>query len=346
MATLTAARWPREDSLAERLLLIEPDLGGLTDRRIADLPALLTPADLLIVNDAATLPASLHTSDGVHELRLLGRLTDDTRWRAVVFGGGDWRSPTEQRPEPLPLAAGARLNFTPELSASVEHIDRDDPRLIEIRFDRSGAEFWAALYRLGKPVQYAYLAAPLELWHVQSHFASRPWAVELASAGRPLSFGLLFELRRRGIEIGSVTHAAGLSSTGSERLDRRLPMAERYAIPEGTCELVRATRQRGGRVIAVGTTVVRALEASAAANGGTLEAGEGEARLLLGPGFEPLVVDGVLTGMHERGTSHFALLEAFAPRSLLEAAIDHAAAIGYVQHEFGDSCLILPTLAK
>src|SRR6185503_15241356 len=100
MVALTAARWPREDTLAERLLVIDPRAGRLQDARIGDLPAMLAAGDLFVVNDAATLPASLHTSDGELELRLLNRLADDTRWRAIVFGRGDWRSPTEERPAP------------------------------------------------------------------------------------------------------------------------------------------------------------------------------------------------------------------------------------------------------
>jgi S-adenosylmethionine:tRNA ribosyltransferase-isomerase len=176
---------------------------------------------------------------------------------------------------------------------------------------------------------------------VQSQFSARPWSVELASAGRPLTSSLLAELERNGIRVAFLTHAAGLSSTGSVALDVRLPFPERYAIPERTASTIREARAGGKRVVAVGTTVVRALEASAAEHGGAIEPGEGLATLRIGPGFRPRVADGVLTGMHERGTSHFALMEAFAPSALLERALEHAASRGYLQHEFGDSCLVL-----
>jgi S-adenosylmethionine:tRNA ribosyltransferase-isomerase len=137
-----------------------------------------------------------------------------------------------------------------------------------------------------------------------------------------------------------VTHAAGLSSTGSATLDRRLPLPERSEIPEATVRAIERARAAGGRVLAAGTSVVRALE-SRFAEHGSLRAGTGVATLVLSPRFRPQVVDGLLTGLHQRGTSHFALLGAFAPESLLERAIEHAAAQGYLEHEFGDSMLIL-----
>jgi S-adenosylmethionine:tRNA ribosyltransferase-isomerase len=346
---MSPATWPRSAPLDERLLQIDPRSGELRDRRVRDLPRLLAPGDLLIVNDAATLPASLPTRDGL-ELRLVARLTSDEHWRAIVFGPGNWRIPTERRPEPPHQPAGSVLWFDERLSATVTHVDPEQPRLIELRFDREGAELFAALYRVGRPIQYAYLSGPLELWHVQNAFAARPWAVEPASAGRPLSFGLLRELVQYGVTIATVTHAAGLSSTGSASLDARLPVPERYEIPAVTCDAITDSKRRGGRVIAAGTTVVRALEARALeqpADDGplVLQPGAGEAKLLLGPGFRPRIVDGLLTGMHPPGTSHFALLQAFAPRSVLERALSHAEHAGYLEHEFGDSCLLLPSAA-
>lgn len=341
---MNPATWPRAARVAERLLHVDPASGRLHDGYVRDLPALLAPGDLLIVNDAATLPASLRARSGF-ELRLLGRLAEDTDWRAIAFGAGDWRTPTEARPEPPSFAEGSRIQFSDQLSASVLRVDPDQPRLIDLRFDQRGSAFYTALYRAGRPIQYAYLCAPLELYHVQNTFAARPWAVELASAGRPLRFGLLRELHLRGVGLAAVTHAAGLSSTGSGSLDRRLPVPERYALPEATVRAIQATRARGARVVAAGTTVVRALESAALERAdGALEAHEGEAKLVIGPGFRPRVVDGLLTGMHAPGTSHFALLEAFAPRALLEQASDHAERAGYLEHEFGDSCLVLPLM--
>ncbi len=126
---------------------------------------------------------------------------------------------------------------------------------------------WRAIYAEGRPVQYAYVDAPLALWHVQSSFASRPWAVEPPSAGRPLTFAVLDRLRRQGVSVAVVTHAAGLSSTGDPALDAILPLDERYDLPEPTLRAIDETRRAQGRVVAVGTTVVRALEGCAAAHG-------------------------------------------------------------------------------
>jgi S-adenosylmethionine:tRNA ribosyltransferase-isomerase len=151
----------------------------------------------------------------------------------------------------------------------------------------------------------------------------------------------LLDAIRRGVSIATLTHAAGLSSTGDPALDAALPLPERFSIPEPTARAVRDTRARGGRVIAVGTTVARALEGCAALHGGAIVAGEGVTDLVLDRRSRPAIVDGLLTGMHEPSASHFHLLEAFAPPDLLVRAHAHAEAEGYLAHEFGDSTLVL-----
>ena len=340
MKAASAARpWPPD----ERLLHVDPQARKVRDAHVRDLPALLAPGDVLIVNDAATLPASLHTQDRTLELRLLEPPRDDARdqpVRALLFGAGDFRTPTERRAPPPALSVGAELVFGPELRARVVAVDAQAPRVLSVRFDRSGAALYQALYRYGRPIQYSYVPQPLALETLQSRFAARPWAIEMPCAGRPLTFGLQRALRARGVELHALTHAAGLSSTGSDALDARLPLPERYAIPQRTVDAIAGARTGRGRVIAVGTTVVRALEASAAEHGEP-RAGEAEARLVLGPGFVPRVIDGLLTGMHPQGTSHFALMTAFAPRDLLARALEHAEREGYLEHELGDSCLVL-----
>ncbi len=169
----------------------------------------------------------------------------------------------------------------------------------------------------------------------------------MPSAGWPLTFSILLSLRRRGIELCWLTHAAGLSSTGDAQLDSALPLAERYDLPDMTVAAIARARRRGGRIIAVGTTVVRALEGAernARATGaapGTLLPGSALTDLLLDDKTKPAVVDGLLTGMHGPGESHFRLMSALAPEPLLQAAWDHAARLGYLCHEFGDLCLVL-----
>ncbi len=232
--------------------------------------------------------------------------------------------------------------------AQVLALDARSPRLVTLAFEGDAASaqaaseaMWRAIYAEGRPVQYAYVEGPLALWHVQSSFAARPWAVESPSAGRPLTFSLLERLRRRGVAVAPLTHAAGLSSTGDPALDAALPLDERYDLPDSTVRAIADARARGGRVVAVGTTVVRALEGCAAAHGGELVAGEGSTDLRIGARSRLRVAGGLLTGIHERATTHFDLMQAFVAPALLDRAIDHAERAGYLQHEFGDSVLVL-----
>lgn len=355
MHPATAPRSHRADT---RLLAVDRHLGTVRDGDIADLPALLRAGDLLVVNDAATLPGALHAraaDDRDVELRLAGPLDDDGLARVVVFGAGDWRTPTERRPPPPPLRPGDLLRLRvpgpeghapgdmSEVTATIDSVDPAHPRLVRLRFDRAGDALWAALYRLGRPVQYSYLGGALDLWSVQTAFAGRPWAAEMPSAARPLAWSTLLALRRAGVGVAALTHAAGLSSTGDPDLDAALPLPERYELPAATIAAIADTKARGGRVIAVGTTVVRALEGCVAARG-ELIPGPGETDLVLSAAFTPRVVDGLLTGMHDPSESHFHLLRAFAREPVLLAAWRHADAGGYLQHEFGDATLLVPDL--
>jgi S-adenosylmethionine:tRNA ribosyltransferase-isomerase len=333
---IAPARAPRADLHGERLLVIDPLTRRFGDYAIRELPRLLSGGDALVVNDAATLPASLQAEPEL-ELRLLGSEPDGS-FRAVTLGAGDFHTSTEARGAPRPVVVGERLRFSPELTARVTGVDG---RFVSLAFEQHGPSFWQALYRAGRPIQYAYVHEPLALWDVQNRYAARPWAFELPSAGKPLTFELLFALERRGVSVTQLTHAAGISSTGDARLDSRLPLAERYEIAQATAATLSDVRRHGGRVIAAGTSVVRALEA-AADEQGFVTPRRGVTELRLDSSYQPRAVEGLLTGLHEPGTSHFELLEAFAPRELLVRATDHAGRTGYLQHEFGDSCLVLP----
>ncbi|MBK7857541.1 MAG: S-adenosylmethionine:tRNA ribosyltransferase-isomerase [Archangiaceae bacterium] len=324
----------RREPSQVKLLHVDARAGRLHDAPFTALPELLGRGDLLVLNDAATLPASLRA--GALEVRLAGEL-EGGAWRAVLFGEGDWRTDTDLRPPPPRVPAGAHLRFGEGLSATVESVSTVSPRLVSLRFDETGAALWSALYRHGRPVQYAYLDAPLPLEAVQTGYAARPWASEMPSAGRALRWPVLARLSERGVAVATLTHAAGLSATGDPALDAALPLPERYELPQATVQAV----QRANRVIAVGTTVVRALEGNAKSHGGALEAGRAQTDLVIGPGTSLSVVDGILSGMHQPGTSHFSLLGAFAKPQLLDRAASHAEAAGYLIHELGDSTLIL-----
>jgi S-adenosylmethionine:tRNA ribosyltransferase-isomerase len=335
-------------SAPEKLLLVDPVRGAFADTEPRSLARLLAPGDLLVVNDAATLPASLagRTPRGEPvEVRLLGLASDGltkatpsgSSFRAVLLGAGDWRTRTEHRPPPPSLEAGDAIELGPGFRCMIESLSALSPRLVSIRFDRSGSDLYRALYELGRPIQYAHVPEALELWSVQTGYAARPWAVEMPSAGRPLTFEVLLEAKRRGVGLATLTHAAGVSATGDPLIDAALPLPERFEIPAATVAAIASAR---GRVIAVGTSVVRALEGSFAKHGRVV-AGADETDLVIRSNFPLRVVSALLTGMHEKDASHFELLQAFAGRELLERAYAHAEAAGYRGHEFGDATLIL-----
>jgi S-adenosylmethionine:tRNA ribosyltransferase-isomerase len=329
-----------------RLLLVDTRQDAVREGELAELARLLDARDLLVVNDAATLPASLfgRTARGDDvEIRLLEGPYHATT-RAVLFGRGDYHTPTELREAPPRLAVGDTIAIG-STCLTVCAVSPLSPRLLELRWPSDRAARFALLYRAGRPVQYSYVSRPLALWDVQTLFAARPWAVEMPSAARPLRGSLLLALRARGVGIARLTHAAGLSATGDAALDAALPLPEQYELPSETVRAVRETQARGGRVVAVGTSVVRALEDSAYRHG-VVRAGLATAELVLDEGTAPRVVSGLLTGIHVPGESHFRLLAAFAAPATLARAAALALAQRYRTHEFGDAALFLPDVAQ
>lgn len=337
-AATRAVQRPRD----ARLLVVD-ECGRIGERPRAELVELLLPGDLVIANDAATLPASLfgrHRPTGARiELRLAGRsgldaAGEEPRFIAIVFGAGDFRIRTEDRPLPPPMASGDRLELGPlqaEVLATLGH-----PRLLEIRFAGDADAVNAGIARHGRPVQYAHLAEPLALWDTWTRIAGPPVAFEPPSAGFVLDWRLLDALHRRGVGFATLTHAAGLSSTGDPVLDARLPFDEPYRLPAATVAAIDAAQAHGGRIVAIGTTVARALEHAAARPQG-LRSGDGLATNRLGPASNLRVVDVLVSGTHEPGTSHHELLRAFVDAPTL-ACIDAAlSSADWRTHEFGDS---------
>lgn len=341
---MRAAALPVQRPLEAKLLVIDAT-GRLRHAPRSGLAEFFRRGDLLVANDAATLPASLagtHLRSGLGiEVRLAGRgslrADDMQRFSAVVFGAGDHRTRTEDRRAPPVLQAGDVLRLGP-LQARVERL-LDHPRLIALRFDGTPDAIRAGLAQHGRAIQYAHMAAPLALWDVWTRIAALPAAFEAPSAGFALDWQLLRGLRERGIGFATLTHAAGLSSTGDPALDARLPFDEPYRLPAATVAAIDATRAHGGRVIALGTTVVRALE-HAASHDGALRAGAGLADQRIGAHSRLRVVDAIVSGTHERATSHFELLRAFVPDAVLQRADGELERRGYRTHEFGDSVLI------
>jgi S-adenosylmethionine:tRNA ribosyltransferase-isomerase len=268
---------------------------------------------------------------------------DDVRdFTAVVFGDGDHRTRTEDRAPPPALQAGDVLVLGP-LRATVLHL-QGHARLVSLRFEGDVDAIWAGIARHGKPIQYAHVTSPLALWDVWTRVAALPVAFEPPSAGFVLDWSMLSALKARGVEFATLTHAAGISSTGDDELDARLPLDEPYDVPRATVGAIAGARKRGGRVIALGTTVTRALEHAAAK--GDLRAGPGVADQRLGPGTQLNVVDAIISGTHEPGTSHYELLRAFAGDAVLNHAAQEMDRAGYLTHEFGDTVLIEAASAK
>jgi S-adenosylmethionine:tRNA ribosyltransferase-isomerase len=237
------------------------------------------------------------------EARLAGWVSfrDPTHFVAVALGAGDHRVPTENPPLPPPLSAGDQLEFGP-LIASVEGL-LDHPRLVHIRFVGSPARIIRGLVQHGRPVQYAHIPEPLRLWDVWTKIAADPIAFESPSAGFALDWRTLKGWRERGVAFATLSHAAGLSSTGDAALDQRLPFDEFYCVREACARAVEAARSRSGSVIAIGTSVVRVLESAANADG-MVRAGEGRASGRIARGAPLRAVDAILTGVHQTGESH------------------------------------------
>ena len=341
-ATLAVQR-PRD----ARLLVVDSS-GRIAHHARSSLADLLRPGDLVVANDAATLPASLagtHAPSGATiEVRLAGRLAidDDARtFIAVVFGTGDFRTRTEDRPMPPALQAGDALALGPLVATVVRRIDH--PRLVELCFTGDADAVRAGIARHGRPVQYAHLAAPLDVWDVWTRIASEPVAFEAPSAGFVLDWRLLDRLAERGIGFATLTHAAGLSSTGDAALDAGLPFDEPYRLPSSTVAAIVDVRRRGRRIVALGTTVARALEHAAAQPGG-LRTGHGLATNRLGATSRLAAIDVLISGTHEPGSSHHELLRAFADDATLARIDATLESSDYRTHEFGDSVLIEPSL--
>ncbi|HYL99169.1 MAG TPA: S-adenosylmethionine:tRNA ribosyltransferase-isomerase [Blastocatellia bacterium] len=341
---MIAAQIPTQRPPDARLMIIDFE-GSISQASRASFVDFLRAGDLVIANNAATLPASLQ---GEHlatrasiEVRLAGRRSlagnDLREFCAIVFGAGDFRTRTEDRPLPPKLAPGDRLSLGP-LAATVDEL-LGHPRLISLRFDGDTDSIWAGLARHGRPIQYSHVATPLSLWEVWTSIAGPPVAFEPPSAGFALDWRSLRAMRDREVAFSTITHAAGISSTGDPELDQRLPLDEPYRIPESTACAIRQAQSHNGKIVAIGTTVVRALE-HAAGPDGSISAGDGLATGRIDAKTRLRVVDAILSGTHEPGTSHYQLLRAFVNDDWLNLANNKLDEWGFRTHEYGDSVLI------
>lgn len=339
-AELSAKEPPERRGLARdhvRLMVIDRSGGRIEHTRFDRLGESLRAGDLLVFNTSRTLPASLEgcaaPAGPCIEVRLAEHLPDDS-WLALLLC---------QRGDPFScgLRSGMQISFGEGLTGAVEERDEHIPRLWRMRFSKSGAELMNQLYRLGRPIRYEYVSAPWNLDYYQTVYAREPGSAEMPSAGRAFTWRLLFDLQRRGIETAYLVLHTGLSSYMDDELDAQHPASEEeYFIGETAAEKINRKREQGGRVVAVGTTVVRALEAVADAQG-RIQPGHGYTRLHITAQHQLRAVDGLLTGLHEPEASHLDLLTAFLPAEQIREAYEEAVRLGYLWHEFGDLNLIV-----
>jgi S-adenosylmethionine:tRNA ribosyltransferase-isomerase len=296
--------------------------GDVVHARFRDLASLLGRNDVIVMNDSATVPAALSAwrEDGSErELHLSTRLPADLFVVEITHGG---------------IEPFERLRLPGEGRVQIFTRYRDSTRLWIARLWLPAA-LHTYLTRYGRPIRYRHLVGDWPLARFQNVFASRPGSAEMPSAGRPFTRTLLANLKNYGIETVFITLHAGVSSP--ERSEP--PYEEWYNVPVETAEIVRRTQRRGGRIIAVGTTAVRALESSLDERG-RIVASRGWTDLVISPERGLQVVSGLLTGFHEPASSHLAMLEAIAGRDNVRRAYSTALAGGYLWHEFGDSHLL------
>ncbi|MFN2488527.1 MAG: S-adenosylmethionine:tRNA ribosyltransferase-isomerase [Actinomycetota bacterium] len=314
-----------------RLLVAQPD--GLEHTRFEHIKDLLVAGDVVVVNTSATLPAAV---DGI---RLDGRPV------VVHFSsplrGGLWVIELRGAEGPLPEAAAGDVVYLPgdvriDVLAAYPDAARDRSRLwrAHIEVDAPVEDYLACQ---GRPIAYGYLHDRWPLSAYQTIFARQRGSAEMPSAARPFTQRLIIDLIVRGINVAPVLLHTGVSSLESGEP----PQEERYEVPPSTSRLVNETRRARGRVIAVGTSVTRALETVAGPHG-TVASGRGRTNLVLGTDRPARAVDAIITGWHEPKASHLSLLEAVAGAEMVQRAYDAALGAGYLWHEFGDSCLLLP----
>jgi S-adenosylmethionine:tRNA ribosyltransferase-isomerase len=315
------ARGLRRDEV--RLLVTHRDSGRIVHRRFTDLPEILWPHDLLVVNDSATVPAALtaYRAGGAAVALHLSTALTAALWivepRQTRLDAGDVLSlPAGGTAQMLAPYPGSQRLWIARLCLPERAVDY--------------------LMRAGRPVTYPYVRGswPLEMY--QTVYAREPGSAEMPSAGRAFSEDVLARAAARGIGLARLTLHTSVASLERDEP----PIEEWYRVPPETAAAVSGVRQAGGRVIAVGTTVVRALE-SAADQRGRVSASEGWTGLVIAPPRKIRTVDGLLTGFHEPRASHLAMLTAFAGRAHLEQAYHAALDAGYLWHEFGDLHLIL-----
>jgi S-adenosylmethionine:tRNA ribosyltransferase-isomerase len=329
-STLEAREPPEARGLArDEVRLLVGDEAGVRHHRFTDLPRLLRPGDVLVVNTSGTLPAAVPVSGRPMMLHFSTEL-EDGRWLVELRrNAGKATAPYSdgRAGDTYPLPGNASVTLTEPFSAG---------RLWAATVDTPGTVL-EYLDRYGRPIRYSYVRRdwPIDLY--QTVFAEHPGSAEMPSAGRAFTDRLVTRLVSRGVQFAPVLLHTGVASP--EAHER--PYPERFSVGATTARVVNRARHDGGRVIAIGTTAVRAIESAADATG-TVAPKEGWTELIVTPERGVRVVDGLLTGFHEPRASHLDMLAAVAGTDLLTRCYAAAVDAGYLWHEFGDLNLLVP----
>ena len=315
-----------------RLMAVRP--GSTSSVRFRDLPELLEPGDLVVVNTSGTLPGRLpaRRADGV---------VVPLHW-STELDDGDWvvelRRPDNSGPD-LGTEPGTVLGLPDGVRITLLSGHPDPARPSRLWRARTAPRVPGTAYlrEHGTPIGYGYLRGEFPLAAFQTVYAVEPGSAEMASAGRPFTDRVLVRLMARGVTVLPLVLHTGVSSPEAHEP----PAPERFAVPAATARLVTATRGAGGRVVAVGTTVTRALETATGEDGVTRPA-SGWTDLVLGEDHPATVVTGLVTGLHAPEASHLQLLAAVAGAELVDEAYRTAVDARMQWHEFGDSMLFLP----
>jgi S-adenosylmethionine:tRNA ribosyltransferase-isomerase len=318
---------------AVRMLVSSTSTGDLVSSSFVFLPTFLEPGDLLVVNTSGTIPAALDalSDDGTALVVHLSTQLDGTRW-VVEPRRVDGRTTVRWHGRP----PGGRLQLQGGASLTLVEPYGEAGRLWVAELDL-GRRTLTWLAEHGRPIRYGYVDRvwPIELY--QNVYAAEPGSAEMPSAGRPFTPEVITRLVSKGVGIAPVMLHTGVASLEADEL----PYPERVIVPESTADRVNTAHRGGHRVIAVGTTAVRALE-TAAGDGRTARPYNGWTDLVISPARGVQITDGMITGWHEPASSHLMMLEAMTGREVLARSYETALAEGYLWHEFGDVHLILP----
>jgi S-adenosylmethionine:tRNA ribosyltransferase-isomerase len=321
-----------------RLLVGRPD--ELIHTVFAPLDDFLVPGDLVVLNRSQTIAAEIdgQRSDGQPVVLHCATELEDGNWVLELRTAPDGARPIldAQRGEAIRVAPEVRVRLLDPYPQPGGSPGNSGNRLWRARVI-SDVPLLSYLAAYGRPISYGYLQGRWPLSDYQTVFGTEPGSAEMPSAGRPFTTELITRLVMKGIAIAPITLHTGVSSQEANEP----PQPERFHVSASTASLVNHTRAAGGRVVAVGTTVTRALESAVGADG-KVRAAQGWTSLVLGPGNPVRVVNGLVTGLHNPDASHLLLVEAVAGAELAQRTYDAALAERYLWHEFGDSCLLLP----